>query len=51
MDFVDDYVVDSEEQDFSTHFPQTHKNQIFNLQDHFERYCNVLSIFGLNRGK
>ena len=27
------------------------KNQLFDLQEHFERYCNVLPVFGLNSAK
>ena len=48
MDFVDDWIVDSEEQDLSTQFLQMQKNQIFDLQDHFKRYFNVLPVFGFN---
>ena len=46
MDFVDDCIVDYEEQDLPTQFLQ--RNQLIDLQDHFERYCNVLSVFGFN---
>ena len=27
------------------------KNQLIDLQDHFERYCNVLLVFGFNNPK
>ena len=27
------------------------KNQLTDLQEHFERYCNVLPVFGLNSAK
>ena len=27
------------------------KNQLIDLQDFFERYCNVLPVFGLNSAK
>ena len=27
------------------------KNQLIDLQEHFERYCNVLPVFGFNRAK
>ena len=27
------------------------KNQLFDLQEHFERYCNVLPVFGFNSAK
>ena len=27
------------------------KNQLIDLQEHFERYCNVLPVFGFNSSK
>ena len=27
------------------------KNQLIDLQEHFERYCNTLPVFGFNSGK
>ena len=27
------------------------KNQLIDLQEHFERYCNVLPVFGFNSAK
>ena len=48
IEFVDDCIVDSEEQDLSIQFLQMQKNQIFDSQEHFERYCNVLPIFAFN---
>ena len=27
------------------------KNQLVDLQEHFERYCNVLPVFGFNSAK
>ena len=42
--FVNDYVVE----DLSTQFLQMQKNQLIDPQEHFERYCNVLSVFGFN---
>ena len=51
-DFVDACVVEEEEEkDSSTHFLQTQKNQLIDLQEHFERYCNVLPVFGFNSAK
>ena len=44
LDLVDDWIVDSEEQDLSTHFLQTQKNQLFDLQEHLKRYCIVLRV-------
>ena len=49
MEVVDDCILDSEEQDLST--LQLQKNQLFDLQEHFERYCIALPIFGFNRAK
>ena len=40
-----------EEQDLSTQFLQMQKNQLIELQEHFERYCNVLPVFGFNSAK
>ena len=49
--FVDDCVVEEEEKDLSTQFLQMQKNQLIDLQEHFERYCNVLPVFGFNSAK
>ena len=49
--FVDVCIVEDEEEDFSTHFLQMQKNQIFDSQEHFERYCKVLPVFGFNSAK
>ena len=35
----------------STQFLQMLKNQLIDLQDHFERHCNTLPVFGFNRAK
>ena len=51
MDVVDDCICDSEEQDLSTRFLQMRRSQIIDLQEHFERYCNVLPVFGFNSAK
>ena len=45
--FVVDCIVE-EEKDLSTQFLQMQKNQLIDLQEHFERYCNVLQVFGFN---
>ena len=42
---------DNEEKDASTHFLQRQKNQLIELQEHLERYCNVLPVFGFNSAK
>ena len=49
--FVDDYVVKEEERDISTQFLQMQKNQLVDLQEQFDRYCNVLPVFGCNSAK
>ena len=49
--FVDDCIVEEEEEDLSTQFLQMQKNQLIDLQEHFERYCNVLPVFGFNSAK
>ena len=49
--FADDCMVEEEEKDFSTQFPQMQKNQLIDLQENFERYCNVLPVFGFNSAK
>ena len=41
-------VEEEEEKDLSTQLLQMQKNQLFDLQEHFERYCNVLAVFGFN---
>ena len=40
-----------EKKDLSTQFLQRQKNQIIDLQEHFERYCNILPVFGFNSAK
>ena len=45
---VDDCIVEEEEEDLSTQFLQMQMNQIIDLQEHFERYCTVLPVFGFN---
>ena len=47
---VDDCIVE-EEKDLSTQFLEMHKNQLIDLKEHFERYCNVLPVFGFNNAK
>ena len=36
---------------FFTQFLQMQKNQSIDIQEHFERYCNVLPVFGFNSEK
>ena len=47
--FVDDCVVEEEEKDSSTQFLQMQKNQLIDLQEHFERY--VLSGLWIQQRK
>ena len=42
---------ENEDKDASTQFLQMQKNQLIELQEHLERYCNVLPVFGLNSAK
>ena len=42
---------DNEEKDASTQFLQMQKNQLIELQEHLERYCNVLPVFGSKSAK
>ena len=42
---------DNEEKDASTQVLQMQKNQLIELQEHLERYCNVLPVFGFNSAK
>ena len=39
-----------EEKDASTQFLQMQTNHLIELQEHLERYCNVLPVFGFNCG-
>ena len=47
---VDDRIVE-EEKDLPTQFLRKQKNQLIDLQEHFERNCNVLALFGFNSAK
>ena len=50
--FDDDCIVEEqEEKDFSTQFLQMQKNQLIDLEEHFERYCNVFPVFGFDSAK
>ena len=42
---------DNQEKDASTHFLRMQKNQLIELQEHLERYCNVSTVFGFNSAK
>ena len=41
----------AEEKELSTQFLQMQKNQRIDLQEHFERFCNTLPVFGFNCAK
>ena len=48
----DEYFNDTvEEKQLSTKLLQMQKNQLIDLQEHFERYCNMLPVFGFNSAK
>ena len=48
----DEYFNDTvEEKELSTQFLQMQKNQLIDLQEHFERYYNTLPVFGFNSAK
>ena len=48
----DEYFNDTaEEKELSTQFLQMQKNQLIDLQEHFERYCNTLPVFRFNSAK
>ena len=47
----EDHCFEDEEKDASTQFLQMQKNQLIELQEHLERYCNVLPVFGFNSAK
>ena len=39
------------ERDASTQFLQMQKNQLIELEEHLEIYCNVITVFGFNSAK
>ena len=48
----DEYFNDTmEEKELSTHFLQMQKNQLIDLQEHFERHCNTLPVSGFISAK
>ena len=49
--FVDDCIVEEEKKGLSKQFLQMQQNQLNDLQEQFERYCNVLPVFGFNSAK
>ena len=52
IDFEDQcFEDDDEEKDSATQFLQMQKKQLIELQEHLERYCNVLPVFGFNSAK
>ena len=51
IDFVDQCIVDSEEQDLSNKLLQMQRNQLRDLEEYFERHCNVWPVFGCNSAK
>ena len=47
----EDECLEEYEKHASTQFLQMQKNQLIDLQEHLERYCNVLPVFGSNSSK
>ena len=48
----DEYFNDTaEEKELSTQFLQMQKNQLIDLEEHFEQYCNTFPVFGFNSAK
>ena len=48
----DEYFNDTaEEKELSTQFLQMQKNHLIDLQEHFERFCNTLPVFGFKSAK
>ena len=48
----EEYFNDTAEQmELSNRFLQMQKNQLIDWQEHFERYCNTLPVFGFNSAK
>ena len=45
------YEAESEGKDVATQFLHMQKKQLIQLQEHFERFCNVLPVFGFNSGR
>ena len=41
----------AKEKELSSQFLQMQKNQIIDLKEHFQRFCNTLRIFGFNSAK
>ena len=52
FEFEDQCLEDDSEQEYaSTQFLQLQKNQLFELQEHLERCCIVLPVFGFHSAK
>ena len=47
----DEHTEEDDEADMSTPFLPMQKNQLLDLQQHFERYVNTLPVLGFNSGK
>ena len=47
----DEYFNNTTEEELSTQFLQMEKNQLIELKEQFERYCNTLPVFGFNSAK
>ena len=51
MEIEDECFAEEGQQDASTGLIETPKNILIDFQDHMERYCNVLPVFGSNSAK
>ena len=51
FDFEDECFEEEEEAHMPTQFLQMQKNQLLDLQQHFERYIKTLPVFGFNCGQ
>ena len=49
--FLEDCIAEEEEKDLSAQFLQMQMNQLIDLHEHLEHYCNVLPVFGFNSAK
>ena len=50
-EYFNDTAEEKELKELSTQILHLQKNQLIDLQEHFELYCNTLPVFGLNSAK
>ena len=51
LEYEDECIEDSEQEDMSTQFLRIQKNQLIDLKQHLERYVNTLPVFGFSSGR